>query len=105
MQGHIAFGAGGDHRFDAKIVEFFDIEAGQPHEIFPVTRPEQIMAAAPLVGQQARGDIEKVQESQAIEENPVGFHLHPLAEKDIIIWSTTAKKEDGAFRVNANLFG
>ena len=105
VQGHVALRAGGDHRLDAQVVQPLDVQPGEPQEVLAVAGPEQVVAAAALVGQQPRGHVEEIQEPQAVQEDAVGLHVAVLAEEDVVIGRAAAEKEGGRFRIDADLLG
>ena len=82
-----------------------DIEPGDALEVLLVPGPEQIVAAAALIVQQAGGDIKEVQQSQAVGQNPACLEIGMFAKEDVVVGSATTEKQSGAGRVDADIPG
>jgi len=63
------------------------------------------VTAAAFVVEQPGGDIEEVEEAQAVDQDSTCCHVAVLAKKNIIIGGAATEEQRGAFRVDADIVG
>ena len=90
-----ALGTRYDDLFNPCILEGSVIQPAEGFEILNISRPEQIVPAAPLIRQEERLNVQEVQEPDAVSRDGKRIHINS-GKENIEIGSASGKKRDVA---------